>query len=78
MCWLSDDVLSYVEVPTVGTSHAAQALQLPMKDIEDALQATAALAFHAQWIVTRNERDYRSSPVPALSPAKFRQQMITQ
>jgi predicted nucleic acid-binding protein len=71
------DLLSYVEVPSVGTSDARQALHFPMSDIEDALQAVAALAFHAQWIVTRNERDYRGSPVPVLSPAKFLKQIAS-
>ena len=56
---------------TVGSADAAKALRFPMADIEDALQAAAALAFHAQWIVTRNVRDYRRSPVPAVSPAEF-------
>ncbi len=71
------DLLSYVEVPSVGSSDATQALRFPMSDIEDALQAAAALAFRAQWIVTRNERDYRGSPVPALSPAKFLKQVAS-
>ncbi len=65
------DLLQHVEVPTVGTAEATQALQWPMADIEDALQSAAALAFRAQWILTRKERDYRRSPVPALSPAGF-------
>ena len=69
------DLLRYIKIPTVGTTDAVQALHLPMADIEDAMQAAAALAFHARWIVTRNERDYRSSPVPALSPAKFIKQI---
>jgi predicted nucleic acid-binding protein len=71
------DLLSYVEVPSVGTSDAVQALHFPMSDIEDAMQAAAALAFRAQWIVTRNERDYRNSPAPALSPAKFLKQIAS-
>jgi len=71
------DLLSYVEVPSVGTSDARRALHFPMSDIEDAMQAAAALAFRAQWIVTRNERDYRGSPVPALSPAKFLKQVAS-
>ena len=71
------DLLSYVEVPSVGTFDATQALRFPMSDIEDAMQAAAALAFRAQWIVTRNERDYRGSPVPALSPAKFLKQVAS-
>jgi hypothetical protein len=65
------DVLRHTEVAPVGTAQARQALALPMADLEDALQAAAALAFRAQYIVTRNLRDYRNSPVPALSPRQF-------
>lgn len=71
------DLLEHVEVPTVGTAEAVQALQWPIADIEDMLQAAAALAFHAQRIVTRNVRDYRRSPVPALSPADFLKRYVT-
>lgn len=65
------DLLRHVEVAPVGTAQAVQALSLPMADLEDALQAAAALAFRAEHIVTRNLRDYRNSPVPAVSPRQF-------
>lgn len=44
---------------------------MPMRDFEDALQVAAAMACGAQFIVTRNERDFKASPVPALSPEAF-------
>lgn len=72
------DLLSYMDVPSVGASDAQQALRFPMSDIEDAMQAAAALAFGAEWIVTRNERDFRDSPVPALSPIQFLTQVASQ
>jgi hypothetical protein len=42
-----------------------------MDDLEDAMQAISALAFGADHLVTRNVRDYRNSPVPALTPKAF-------
>jgi hypothetical protein len=42
-----------------------------MPDLEDALQAAAALAWRADVIVTRNLDDYRHSPVPAVAPLEF-------
>jgi len=45
-----------------------------MPDFEDALQAAAALACGAQLIVTRNERDFKGSPVAALNPEAFLRQ----
>ncbi|MCH8513054.1 MAG: PIN domain-containing protein [Kiritimatiellae bacterium] len=65
------NLLGIVQVVTCGQPEALRALRLPMNDLEDALQATAALAFGADWIVTRNGPDFRNSPVPALSPADF-------
>ncbi len=42
-----------------------------MSDFDDALQVAAAMACGASVIVTRNERDFKSSPVPALNPETF-------
>lgn len=65
------NLLGIVEVVTCGQTEALRGLRLPMNDLEDALQATAALTWGADWIVTRNIPDFRNSPVPALSPASF-------
>lgn len=65
------DLLEFVEVPATGTNAARQAVGFPMKDFEDALQAAAALAFGAAYIVTRNAPHYRRSSVPAISPVEF-------
>ena len=40
-------------------------------DFEDCLQAECALAFRADYIVTRNEKDYVASAVPCISPDVF-------
>jgi hypothetical protein len=65
------NLLQIVEVAPVGTAEARQAIRLPMPDLEDAFQSAAALAWKADFIITRNLRDYRKSPVPAISPAGF-------
>lgn len=66
-----EKLLTFVEVVPTGTAEARRDLDLPMTDLEDALQAAAALAFEADCIVTRNVKDYRHSPVPALLPKAF-------
>ncbi|MCH7224949.1 PIN domain-containing protein [Haloferula sp. A504] len=66
-----NNLLKLVDVASVGSDHARLALGLPMSDVEDAFQAAAAVAWKADWIVTRNLPDYRNSPVPAISPADF-------
>lgn len=65
------ELLAFVKVAPVETDDALRALRLPMADLEDALQAAAAQAFGASNIVTRNGKDYRGSPVKAVSPESF-------
>ncbi len=61
-------LLVWAQVAQTGTADAVAALDLPMPDFENALQAAAAMACGAQVIVTRNERDFKGSPVPAITP----------
>ena len=44
---------------------------LHWKDFEDALQSVTADRLHADYIITRNVRDYAGSAVPAVTPAEF-------
>ena len=62
------DFLAFVEVVRTDTADVRYALDLPMADFEDALQAAAARACGARSIVTRNVRDFARSPVPAVTP----------
>jgi predicted nucleic acid-binding protein len=64
-------LLDLVDVAPTSRQEAQSALHFPMKDLEDALQAEAALAWKAEYVITRNLKDYRHSPVPALSPPQF-------
>ncbi len=66
-----EHLLEFMDVVAGGGREVRQALQLEIRDFEDALQITAALYGGADCIVTRNVRDYRHSPVPAMTPAKF-------
>ena len=63
------DLVQFVEVAPSGVSEILIALALPMKDLEDAMQAAAARSFNAVWLTTRNVNDYKKSPVPAISPS---------
>ena len=67
-------ILVWADVAKTGRPDALAALELPMRDFEDALQAAAAMACGAQFIITRNERDFKTSPVPALNPDAFLRQ----
>ena len=48
-----------------------RAISSLLTDYEDAIMAETALRSGMDCIVTRNERDYRASPVPVFTPAEF-------
>ena len=64
-------LLDWADVATTGRPDALAALDLPMRDFEDALQVVAAIVCGAQFIITRNEGDFKASPVTALNPEDF-------
>lgn len=47
------------------------AADMRWKDYEDALQVICASRNHADFIVTRNVRDFTDSPIPAVTPEEF-------
>ncbi len=65
------ELLAFVEVAAGDTATVRQALAMPTNDFEDALQASAAIGFGADIIVTRNISDYKKLPIIALTPTRF-------
>lgn len=63
------ELLVFCEVPATGSSEMIEALDLDFKDLEDAMQTTAALKSNAQVIATRNVRDFRKAPIAVDTPA---------
>jgi len=45
-----------------------KAAELPVADYEDAIQSVGAIRIQADYIVTRNIRDFTNSPTPAITP----------
>lgn len=66
------DLLQIVDVVAVDGALVDQALAMGWEDFEDAVQAACAERAGADYIVTRNQDDFRSSAVKAISPAAFR------
>lgn len=56
--------------PTSGAACVA-ALDSPIADFEDAVQAETAREAGCSLIVTRNLRGYATSPIPAIDPASY-------
>lgn len=52
-----------------------KAAELPMDDFEDALQSICAARLNADFIVTRNPKDFRDSKVMAIKPSELLERM---
>ena len=65
-----DELMRFVAVAPADTAALRYAISLPMRDFEDAMQVAAAQACGVQHIVTRNVRDFRRSPIPAVTPGE--------
>ena len=65
-----DAITHFLDVAPTTREHLRRALTLPLKDFEDAMQVAAATACAADFIATRNIRDFRKSPIPALTPSQ--------
>ncbi len=63
------DLLQMCDAVPMTSADFQRALALGLKDFEDAVTATAALVAGADYLVTRNERDFKHVPVVARSPA---------
>lgn len=65
------ELRTMIDVVSTGASAIDWALQQGNRDFEDAVQYYAAMQCDAEYIVTRNERDYPYSEIPAISPTEF-------
>ena len=69
--FFQDRLLNDVEVIAADAYGVKTSLAWGFADLEDALQAAAAVAWKSSFLITRNVRDYRRAPVPTLSPSAF-------
>lgn len=62
------DILEVVDVTKVD---CIKAFDLQMNDFEDALLAHCAKRVKADYIITRNVKDFKNSPVKTIAPKDF-------
>ena len=55
----------------LNVSDMSSAAEMQWDDFEDAIQSATAKRIHADYIITRNERDFRKSDVTALTATEF-------
>jgi len=68
---LISDVLTFIQIADVTQATIEVALALPMTDFEDAVQLATALGTQADYLVTRNIKDYPETRIPVLTPAEL-------
>ena len=67
----AEDLLTTAEVARFDHDSALRCNELEMADFEDAMIVSAAMECEADCILTRNELDFRNSPIPVLCPEAF-------
>ncbi len=65
------DIFQFIKIAPVNTGDMVYAANLNMSDFEDAMQSAAAVSCKAEYIITRNVKYYKESPVPAIIPGDF-------
>ena len=61
-------IFSFEDLTSLDISSAAE---MQWNDYEDAIQAAMAKRTHANYIITRNVKDFKKSEVIAFTPAEF-------
>ena len=64
-------LLQFLRIAPVEQITIEQALNLPYRHFEDAVQMSAALQIHADYLLTRNPKDYQPSPLAVIQPAEL-------
>ena len=65
------DLTNNLTLLDVLAKDVTAAFSIPMKDFEDALIAQCARRARVDYIITRNEKDFINSPVPAYTPIEY-------
>ena len=62
----------FIKIESVDVEKILRAIEdKDFKDFEDCLQLQCAINFDADYIVTRNVADFKSSKIPAITPQDF-------
>lgn len=65
------DLLGMLAVELVDEDRLRHALAFGWKDFEDAVQAACAESAEAEYLVTRNKRDFKKAHLKVVTPAEF-------
>jgi hypothetical protein len=65
------NILQFLKIAPVDQMVVEQALNLPYRDFEDAVQMSAGLRIRADYLVTRNQKDFQPAPLPVIQPVEL-------
>ena len=65
------NLLQILKIAAIDQSTIEQALSLPYKDFEDAVQMMAAVQCKADYLVTRNVKDFKPAPLSVIQPSEL-------
>ena len=65
------NLLQFMKIAPVDQTTIEQSLNLDYHDFEDAVQMISAVQCRADYLITRNVRDYQPALLPVLQPVDF-------
>jgi len=65
------NLLQFIAIAPVDQTTIEQALNLEFRDFEDAVQMISAVQCKADFLVTRNVKDYQPGLLPVIQPVDF-------
>jgi len=66
-----DMLLRHFEIVAIGREQMLRARSLAWSDFEDAVVTASAESARCSAVITRNTKDFRKSPVSAMTPEEF-------
>ncbi len=68
--------LNILSVASLDHATSLKAIDSPVSDFEDAIVVETAIQVNAEFIITRNLKDFVNSPIPALTSRAFMEYMF--
>jgi hypothetical protein len=65
------NLLQILKIAAIDQSTIEHALSLPYKDFEDVVQMMAAVQCKADYLVTRNVKDFKPAPLSVIQPSEL-------
>lgn len=65
------NLLQFLKITAIDQSTIEQSLNLDYRDFEDAVQMIAAIQCKADYLITRNIKDYMPALLPVIQPVDF-------